>query len=431
MAKDYSLKTPGSKQLHQRARRVLPAGVSYFIRYFEPYPFYVDWAKGARIRDIDGNFYLDFWMGHYTHILGHSPPNIVEAVKNQIEHGTHYGVCHELEVTLAEKIVKMVPCAQMVRFSCSGTEAAMYATRVARAFTGKSKILKFTGGWHGGYDALHLAVSPPFDLPESNGIGKDASKNTLVATFNDLDQIEEKVRGQDIAAILVEPVLGAGGCIPAKKEFLKGLREICNQLGALLIFDEIITGFRLAPGGGQEYFGITPDIAIFGKILGGGFPIGAIVGRREIMERMDPLLYERPRFSFQGGTFTANPTSLTAGLEMLKSLEDGTIINKLNREGDLVRARLEDIFTEGKVEAQVTSAGSLFQVHFTSEEVNNAETAYKADKSRLDEYHKALITNGVFFLPGKNGALSNAHSKEDLNQLLDETEKHVRELKAA
>jgi glutamate-1-semialdehyde 2,1-aminomutase len=428
---DYSLKTAASRAVYQRARRVLPAGVSYFIRYFEPYPFYVNWAKGSRIRDIDGNLYVDFWMGHYTHILGHSPPNIVKAVKNQIEHGTHYGVCHELEVALAEKIVKMVPCAEMVRFSCSGTEAAMYATRLGRAFTGKRKILKFAGGWHGGYDALHLAVSPPFDLPESNGINNGVLKNTLVGTFNDLDQTEDLVRGQDVAAILVEPVLGAGGCIPAEKEFLNGLRELCNQLGALLIFDEIITGFRLAPGGGQEYYGVTPDIAIFGKILGGGFPIGAIAGQREIMERMNPLLYERPRFSFQGGTFTANPTSLTAGLEMLKALEDGIIIEKLNRDGDFVRRRLEGVFAEGKVEAKVTSAGSLFQVHFTGEEVKNAETAYKADKSKLDEYHKALITNGVFFLPGKNGALSNAHSKEDVEWLLDATEKHIGGLRAS
>ena len=425
MPKDYYSKTPRSRAVYQRAGRVLPAGVSYFIRYFEPYPFYINWAKGSRIRDVDGNSYIDFWMGHYAHILGHSPPHIVEAVKSQIEHGTHYGVCHELEVVLAEKIVRMVPCAEMVRFSCSGTEAAMYATRLGRAYTGRRKVLKFAGGWHGGYDALHLAVSPPFDLPESNGINDDVVKNTLVSTFNDFDQTENLVRGQDVAAILVEPVLGAGGCIPAEKEFLKGLRELSNQIGALLIFDEIITGFRLAPGGGQEYYGITPDIAIFGKILGGGFPIGAIVGQREIMERMNPLLYERPRFSFQGGTFTANPTSLTAGLEMLRSLEDGSIIEKLNRDGDLVRRKLEAVFVERQVEAKVTSAGSLFRVHFTGEEVKNAETAYKADKSKLDEYHKALITNGVFFLPGKNGALSNAHSKEDIEQFLDATEKHV------
>ncbi len=421
------MKTPGSRAVYQRAGRVLPAGVSYFIRYFPPYPLYINWAKGSRIRDVDGNSYVDFWMGHYTHILGHSPHNIVEAVKKQIEHGTHYGVCHELEVALAEKIVQLVPCAEMVRFSCSGTEAAMYAIRLGRACTGRRKILKFAGGWHGGYDALHLAVSPPFDVPESNGINGDVVKHTLVSAFNDLDQTDELVRGQDVAAILVEPVLGAGGCIPAEKEFLKGLRELSDQTGALLIFDEIITGFRLAPGGGQEYYGITPDIAIFGKILGGGFPIGAIAGQREIMERMNPLLYQRPRFSFQGGTFTANPTSLTAGLEMLRSLEDGSIIQKLNRDGDLVRHGLESVFVEAKVEAKVTSAGSLFQVHFTNEEVKNAETASKADKSKLDEYHKALIANGVFFLPGKNGALSNAHSKQDIEQLLNATETHVDE----
>ena len=160
MQSNYKSRTQKSKQLYERAKKVLPAGVSYFIRHFDPYPFYVNWAKGSKIKDIDGNLYIDFWMGHYTHILGHSPPNIIEAVKKQVDHGTHYGVCHELEVAMAEKIAKMVPCAQMVRFCNSGTEAAMYATRLARSYTEKSKIVKFEGGWHGGYDALHTAVGP-------------------------------------------------------------------------------------------------------------------------------------------------------------------------------------------------------------------------------------------------------------------------------
>jgi glutamate-1-semialdehyde 2,1-aminomutase len=203
------------------------------------------------------------------------------------------------------------------------------------------------------------------------------------------------------------------------------LRELCNDKDILLIFDEIITGFRLAPGGGQQYYGVTPDVTILGKILGGGFPIGAIVGRRDIMERMDPLLFERPKFSFQGGTFTANPTSLSAGLEMLKTLEDGQIINRLNDKGEKVQRSLEDIFEDGKVEARVNRAGSLFHVHFTKEEVKNANVAYRADRKKLVEYHLALMNNGVFFLSAKNGGISNAHSKEDLEKLLVETETYV------
>jgi glutamate-1-semialdehyde 2,1-aminomutase len=425
LQKDYASKTAKSKQLHERAKHVLPAGVSYFIRYFEPYPFYVNWAKGSKIKDVDGNVYIDFWMGHYTHILGHSPPNVVEAVKKQIEHGTHYGVCHELEISMAEQIIKMVPSAQMVRFCCSGTEAAMYATRLARTYTQKRNIVKFEGGWHGGYDVLHLAVKAPFDVPESDGIAANVLQNTIVAPFNDLQNVKQKIKNQLVAAVIVEPVLGAGGCIPAEKEFLKGLRELCNDKDILLIFDEIITGFRLAPGGGQQYYGVTPDVTILGKILGGGFPIGAIVGRRDIMERMDPLLFERPKFSFQGGTFTANPTSLSAGLEMLKTLEDGQIINRLNDKGEKVQRSLEDIFEDGKVEARVNRAGSLFHVHFTKEEVKNANVAYRADRKKLVEYHLALMNNGVFFLSAKNGGISNAHSKEDLEKLLVETETYV------
>lgn len=426
MRDDYISKTAKSKKLYEDAKNLMPSGVSYFIRHFEPYPFYVDWAKGSEIRDVDGNVYVDFWMGHYTHILGHSPSNIVRAVKKQIEHGTHYGVCHELEINLAKQIVKMVPSAQMVRFSNSGTEAAMYATRLARTFTGKRTIVKFEGGWHGGYDPLHLAVKPPFNTPESDGLTEGALKNTIVAPFNDLQETEKGIRDKDIAAVIVEPVLGAGGCIPAEKEFLKGLKELCIKKAALLIFDEIITGFRLAPGGGQEYYGVIPDLTILGKILGGGFPIGAITGERNIMERMDPLLFERPNFSFHGGTFTANPTTLSAGLEMLKILENGHIINQLNDEGKKIRQGLMDVFERQKVDAKVNRAGSLFYVHFTKEDVKDVNTAFKADREKLTNYHMALINNGVFFLPAKAGAISNAHSREDLRKLIIETESYVK-----
>jgi glutamate-1-semialdehyde 2,1-aminomutase len=413
---DYSSRTKRSGQLYERAKAVLPAGVSYFIRYFEPYPFYVNWARGSGIRDVDGNTYVDFWMGHYSHILGHSPPNIIAAVKAQIEHGTHYGVCHELEIAMAAQIVKMVPSAQMVRFCSSGTEAAMYATRLARSYTGESKMVKFEGGWHGGYDALHVAVKPPFDLPESSGLTAGAVEDTIAAPFNDLQETTRRVGSSNIAAVIVEPVLGAGGCIPAEKNFLKGLRDLCDQKNALLIFDEIITGFRLAPGGGQQYYGVTPDLTILGKILGGGFPIGALTGRKDIIERMDALLFERPEHSFQGGTFTANPVSLTAGLEMLRTLEDGSIINKISSEGERVQKALQEIFERAHANVRINRAGSLFQPHFENH------------REKLSDYHRTLINGGIFFLPGKTGAISNAHSRDDLDKLLEETEKYAKNM---
>jgi glutamate-1-semialdehyde 2,1-aminomutase len=426
MVQDYAARTAKSKQLYERAKHVLPAGVSYFIRFFEPYPFYVDWAKGSQIRDVDGNNYIDFWMGHYTHILGHSPSNVVEAVKRQVEHGTHYGVCHELEVAFAEQIAKMVPCAQMVRFCNSGTEAAMYAIRLARAFTGRNTIVKFRGGWHGGYEALHTAVKPPYNVPESAGITDGALRDTVVAPFNDLDGTERMIKELDVAAVIVEPVLGSAGCIPADREFLRGLRELCSERDTVLIFDEVITGFRLAPGGGQQSYNVVPDVSLLGKILGGGFPVGAVVGCREVIERMDALRFSREQLSFHGGTFTANPVTLCAGLEMLKTLEDGKVIDRLNEAGMRVQRDLQDVFERSQVNARVNRAGSLFHVHFTMEDVTNPEAASRADKKRLAEYHLALAGQGVFFLSGKTGAISAAHSGEDLERLVAATENYVK-----
>lgn len=427
MADEQYLRTSKSNQLYNRACKVLPAGVSYFIRYFEPYPFYVQWAKGSKIKDVDDNIYVDYWMGHYTHILGHSPPQIVAVVERQIKHGTHYGVCHELEVVLAEKIVKLVPSAQMVRFTNSGTEAAMYAVRLCRSYSHKDKIVKFEGGWHGGYDALHVAVKPPFDVPESDGLTREALKNTIVAPFNNLEETERIIRGEKVGGIVVEPVLGAGGCIPAEKEFLEGLRELCTENDILLIFDEIITGFRLSPGGAQQFYRVTPDVTILGKVLGGGFPIGAVTGRIDVMERMNQLRFERPSVSFQGGTFTANPVSLSAGLEMLKILEDGTIISRLNSEGDKFRSDLFSTFENGGVCVTISGAGSLFRVHFTNEPIMDVRGVLRSDQHKLEEYHRFLISNGVFMLPGKSGSISDSHSREDLQKLIQATERYTKQ----
>lgn len=422
----YLAETQKSKQLYERAKRVFPAGVSYFIRHIEPYPFYTAKAKGSKLVDADGNEYIDFWMGHYTLILGHSPPKIMRKVKRQIEKGTHYGTCHELEIALAEQVVKMVPSAEMVRFSNSGTEALMYTTRLARSYTKREKIAKFEGGWHGGYDALHVAVKPPLDVPESSGLTEGTLKDTVVLPFNDINKVEKMMRKEKLAAVVVEPVQGAGGCIPAEKEFLKALRELCSENGALLVFDEIITGFRLAPGGAQQFFNVLPDITVFGKILGGGFPVGAIAGSREIMELMDPLLYERPKFSFHGGTFCANPVTMTAGLATLKTLEDGTIISKLNKRGDKLRQELVDIFERKRLNVQVVGASSLFNTHFTDEKVKDIHAVFRANREKLTQYHMYLIANGVFFLPTKTGALSVAHTETDVEKLLLETENYVR-----
>lgn len=423
MSELYKSRTPKSRRLFDRARRVLPAGVSYFIRYMEPYPFYSARAHGSKLYDVDGNEYVDFWIGHYALILGHSPHRVMSEVRRQLDKGTHLGTAHELEIALAEQVTKMVPSAKMVRFANSGTEAMMYATRLVRSVTKRDKIGKFEGGWHGGYDALHIAVKPPFNVPESSGLTRGALQDTVVLSFNNIESVSRVLRKEKLAAVFIEPVLGSGGGIPAQVEFLKELREVCTENGTLLVFDEVITGFRLAPGGAQEYFGVKPDVTVLGKILGGGFPIGAIASSREIMEHMNPLVYERPRFSFQGGTFCANPVTATAGLATLKILQDGRLSARLNKRGDRLRGQLKDVFERKAMYVQVTGLGSLWHTHFTKEPVHDSNAVARADSGKLTQYHMHLIENGVFFLPRKVGALCSEHSEADLDRLLSETER--------
>jgi len=418
----YLARTVKSRKLYERAKRVLPAGVSYFIRFMEPYPFYTARAKGSKLYDVDGNEYVDFWIGHYALILGHSPTQVMREVKRQINNGTHYGTAHELEIALAEQVAKMVPTAQMVRFANSGTEAMMYTARLARAITQRDKIGKFEGCWHGGYDALHVAVKPPFNVPESNGLTQGVLKDTVILPFNKIEPVRKVLKKEKLAAVFIEPLLGSGGGIPAQIDFLKELRELCSENGTLLVFDEVITGFRLAPGGAQQFFGVKSDITVFGKILGGGFPIGAIAASREIMEHMNPFLYERPKFSFHGGTFCANPITMTAGLATLRILQDGKLITRLNRKSDKLRKQLKDVFERKGLDVQITGAGSLWHTHFTKEKIQDSNAVARADKEKLTKYHMHLIDNGVFFLPGKMGALSTAHTKADLEKLVFETE---------
>jgi glutamate-1-semialdehyde 2,1-aminomutase len=255
-------------------------------------------------------------------------------------------------------------------------------------------------------------------------------QDTIVLPFNDLDGVRKRLRNEQVASIVIEPVLGAGGGIPADKEFLRGLREFCSENKILLIFDEVITGFRLAPGGAQQYYGVKPDITVFGKILGGGFPVGAFCAGKEIMERLDSHIYERSRHSFHGGTFTANPITMTAGMATLKILEDGQLIDRLNRLGQKTRDRLGRIFEASGIAAQVTGAGSLFNVHFTKGQVKDAATAFKTDRNRLLDYHLNLIANGIFILPTHNAALSTAHSEQDIEKLFSETEEYAKQSKA-
>ncbi len=424
MSTRYLSKTPKSGRLYEKAKRVLPAGVSYFLRYIEPYPFYTVRARGSKLYDVDGNQYVDFWIGHYALILGHRPSVVMREVRRQLDKGVHFGTAHELEIALAEQVAKMVPTAQMTRFTNSGTEAAMYATRLSRAVTHRDGIGKFEGGWHGGYDALHVAVKHPFNIAESSGLTKGALQDTVALPYNRIEPIRKIVNKRKLAAVFIEPVMVSGGCIPAKTDFLQELRELCTTTSTLLVFDEIITGFRLAPGGAQQLLGIKPDITVLGKILGGGFPIGAVAASAEVMEHMNPLMYQRPSYAFHGGTFTGNPITMTAGLVTLKTLEDGKLIKGLNKQGDYLRKQLRDVFERKSLDVQVAGSSSLWQTHFSKEKIEDANAVSRADKEKLKRYHMHLIENGVFFLPGKAGALSSAHTKADLEMLLSGTESY-------
>lgn len=425
---EFVRRTAKSRELYARAQRVLPAGVSYRIRMFEPYPFYVYSAHGSKVVDIDGNSYTDYWCTHFSMILGHSHPRIKKALEKQLEEGWNFGLEHELEVRYAELIKSLVPGAEMIRFSNSGTEANMYATRLARTFTKRSLIGKFEGGWHGGYDALHCAVKPPFEILPSGGLVQGALSDTVVLPYNDIEGTRRIIGKRKLASIVVEPVLGVGGMIPADREFLKGLRELCDETGTLLLFDEVITGFRLGLGGGQGYFNVRPDITVLGKIIGGGLPIGAVSGRRDIMEHMDHTKYSGEDYCFQGGTGAANVLTLAAGEATIQALMDEPVYEKIDGLGQNLRTRLSETFSQSNFDARVTGAGSLFGIHFSKEkcirDTRHLSGQYKEQAKQMFSY---LLNNGILLLSPDlpHGAISYSHSESEIETLVSAIQNYV------
>jgi glutamate-1-semialdehyde 2,1-aminomutase len=429
----YIERTPTSRKLYERAVRVIPGGVSHNIRFFDPYPFYTVRAKGAYIWDVDGNKYCDYWMGHTGLILGHSPDVVVEALSKQIGNGTHYGTVNTLELELAEKVTGIVPCAEMVRFCNSGTEATMYAVRLARAYTKRKRIVKITGGWHGGNTLLNKYVSLPLDKPESTGINFEEQMYVDAIPFNDLEafrSILSSKRGE-IACIIVEPMLK--GCIPADRDYLKGLREEASRSDVVLIFDEVITGFRLSLGGAQEYYGVEADMVTMGKILGGGLPIGAVAGISEIMERADPKRYGKGELCWiGGGTFSANPLTMTAGLATIKFLEEnrGDVYGKIGRLGKEALRRIDKLLEDYGVMHAVVGLESLLNIFVTNRciDIRRYEDFEYIDHKLTQRFYKALMLRGIFFLPEHTGAISYAHSDEDINHLILSVEEILVEL---
>jgi glutamate-1-semialdehyde 2,1-aminomutase len=425
----YTKRTPLSRALFTRAKRVQPAGVSYSNRYFEPYPFFVREAHGAKLIDLDGNEYTDYWCTHFAMILGHAHPIVMQAIKNQAELGWHFGLEHELEVTLAETINKHIPSAEMIRYTSSGSEANFFAIRLARAFTRRDRIAKFEGGWHGAYDPLHIAMRPPFDKPPSGGIPKASQADTVVVPYNDLDGFLERTKREKLACVILEPVLGAGGMIPADEEFLKGVREYCDDTGALLIFDEVITGFRLGLSGAQGYFNVKPEVTVMGKIIGGGLPIGAVCGLQEIMEKMDHTKYSGLELAYHGGTFAGSALTLSAGAATIDVLEHTPVYQHVDELGERTRASLNRIFKENAFPAQATGIGSLFSIHTTAKTpIKDARCYADSDHEKSRKLFSHLLDDGILMVvPDRlHAAVSYAHTDSDIENLTASVERFVK-----
>lgn len=437
----YRQRTTLSGKLFERSKEVQPGGVSHNIHYLPPYPFFLKEAKGSKIWDVDGNEYVDLWMGHYTHILGHHPEIVVEAIQDQLKQGLHWGIVFEKQVAWAEIIRELVPCAEMVRFCCSGSEATMYAVRLARAFTRKKTILKIAGGWHGSNSDLLVGIKLPYEKEESLGVLPEMSRYTKVIPFNDISGSLEIIHqnAQDLAGIILEPVVGEGGFIPASEEYLRTLRQETERLGALLIFDEVISGFRVALGGVQERFGVVPDLTTLGKIMGGGFPVGALVGRREILEATSPerKVKKWERILIGGGTFSSHPFTAAAGLAMLGYLKDykEEIYPLLERRGEEVRKGLQEAFNQEGVNAIVTGIGSLFQIHFPFKKGEGLDSP-QAIHERTDiekrevEFRLRMLHHGVHVMHG-GGSLSLAHSGEDIEKIIRAAREAAREMRGS
>jgi len=416
--------------LYYRSKEIFPGGINHNIRFYKPYPFFTVKAKGNYLKDIDGNKYIDFWNGHWALILGHSPKTITKNLKKQIKKGTLYGTPNKPSIKLGELINKAIPNAEGIRFSTTGSEATMYAIRLARAKTGKRVIAKVIGGWHGFNSNLLQSVNYPYEADEGIGLVEDEGQFIESIQFNDLDRslkVLESIK-DDLAGIIIEPILGGAGCITPINGYLEGLQEFVKKNDSLLILDEIVTGFRLSYKAALDHYKLDPDIFTLGKIIGGGLPIGAVCGKKEIMGLADVTdkIEKNTYCSIGGGTFSANPLTMTAGYKTLKYLKKNpTVYEKINFLGDLARSELSKLFNELNIEAEITGIGSLFMIHFLNDKVkkiNNALDVALSNNELLFNYNLALIAKfNIFFLPLKMGAFSYAHEKEDVYKLIEAT----------
>ena len=429
----YKKKTKKSSKLFTKSKKIHINGVHHNIRFFEPYPFITKSAEGKFLKDVDSNKYVDYWMGHWSLILGHSQKQIQKKAAGQLKKGWMHGTSNENAISLSEKISKAVPVAEKIRYASTGTEATMYSVRLARAVTGKKIIAKIDGGWHGYTTDLLKTVNWPFDVSESQGLTDE--EHIVSLPLNNLQESLKIINSvkKDLAGVLIEPVLGGGGAIPATQEYLKGIQEIVKTNNALFMLDEIVTGFRFRYGCIYPTMKLDPDIVTLGKIVGGGFPIGVICGKDEIMEHANTSVNsKKSRTYIGGGTFSANPLTMIAGdttLSILKNKKN-TLYKKLDTLGNDTTKMLKKIFLD---DAIVTGKGSLFMTHFPRNgitSINNAADAAKCDSTKLFSYHfEMIVKDDIFFLPGKLGAFSDSHSTEDVKNMKKATERFVSNFK--
>jgi glutamate-1-semialdehyde 2,1-aminomutase len=413
-----------SVALFSQAEQVIPGGVNSPARAFTAVggkPLFVERGEGAYLLDVDGNRYIDYVLSWGPLILGHAHPRVAKALKEAVDRGTSYGAPTQLETELAEMVIEAMPAVEMVRFVNSGTEATMSALRLARAYTGRDKIVKFVGCYHGHADFLLVQAGSgiaTLGLPDSPGVPTGTARDTVTAPYNDVNAVQEAFARYpgEIAAVIVEPVGGNMGVVPPQDGFLEGVRQMTAQNGALLIFDEVMTGFRIAYGGAQELYGIAPDLTTLGKVIGGGLPVGAYAGRREIMKTIAPA---GPMY--QAGTLSGNPLAMTAGIETLKVLRQPGVFDEIEQKA----ARLAEGIGEAAEKAEVpifqTRVGTMFSNFFTSEAVTEYQSAKRSDTSRFGRYFHAMLERGIYIAPSQleAGFISLAHSHEDLEHTIE------------
>jgi glutamate-1-semialdehyde 2,1-aminomutase len=440
----YRALTPGSAAMAEKARTLMPSGIAHDSRHFDPYPIYVQRAMGPVKWDVDGNRYVDYFGGHGALILGHCHPVVLEAVHAALDKGTHFGACHELEVRWAELISDMVPSAERVRFTSSGTEATLMALRLARAFTGRAKLVRFRGHFHGWHDHMTSGYTSHFDGTPTSGVLESVADNVLLCDPNDVAGVTRIFNDhKDIAAVILEPTGGNFGRMPILPSFLEVLRALTRQAGALLIFDEVVTGFRVAPGGVQAVVGITPDMTTLAKICSGGMPGGAVAGRRDIMDLLDFAASKAAGTEKVGhlGTFNANPVSAAAGIATLEIVRSTDACARANTFGTEVRAKMNEVLAEEEVKWVVHGSYSGIHIYTNPDGADiTAETfdpvafiprlmSKPRGEGVTSQVRMGLLVNGVDMNAGPSGYISAMHGEEEMNVTVEAFRATLRALK--